>query len=226
MPLKSLSAAATSATTTISLLESAAPEGILELGYCTWQPASKLDVAVAPNTTRLLLILDGILECVTEHTEARVLPREFLRLDGSVHARLSNLSQSDSLTALDLRLAQYGGSMPLETHQCYFSEDERENKLCVAATPDGDHRRLTLNAPFEVLITKLGRYDTVVLENPQNRPHIVLVLRGLASINTVSTEEHAPALVSQESTLTITGLRRCEVVAIRPRVSDQAITDT
>ena len=184
-----------------------------ELGLRIWDPAGVYTVP-DDGLVHLLYVLDGILSCEPATDLSRVLPREVLRIHGGASRTLKNPSRSDPATAVQLTLAPADGTT-MSTRHHYFSDDQKDNKLCRIAAFERDGRTLGTRAPVDVYLTALGRYDTVLLDRHADQPLLVMCPRGKVTVNTAPIGAHDPALSIETESASIVGLRPCTVLIIR-----------
>ncbi len=188
-------------------------ECVVEVGVREW-PASSLHVTADDGLVHLFYVLDGILACKLSTHLIRVLPREVLRIGSSDERVLENPSRSDTTTAIQLSLVPEDGTS-LSTRHHYFSDDEKDNKLCRVAAFERDGRTLSTKAPVDICLTTLGRYDTLLLDRNIRQPMLVLCARGKATVNTVTVSAGDAAMSIETDTATIVGLRPCTILTIR-----------
>lgn len=186
---------------------------VAELGLRVWQPAS-VHTTVDDGFVHLFYVLDGILGCEPMPDLTRILPREVLRVGGADERTLENSSRSDTATAVQITLIPTD-SKPLSTRHHYFSDDQKDNKLCRIAARERDGRTLATGAPVDVYLTTLGRYDTVLLDRHANQPLLIMCPLGKITVNAQPISAHDPAISVEAETATVTGLRPCTVLIIR-----------
>ena len=186
---------------------------VVDLGLRVWQPLG-VHHTVDDGLVHLFYITDGILGCEPMPHPTRVLPREVLRVGGADERTLENPSRSDTTTAVHLTLKPVDNT-PLSTRHHYFSDDQKDNKLCRIGARERDGRTLAVRAPLDVYLATLGRYDTVLLDRHANQPLLILCPRGKATVNTIPINASDPAISVETDTATVVGLRPCTVLIMR-----------
>ncbi|MEM7083359.1 MAG: hypothetical protein AAF465_11560 [Pseudomonadota bacterium] len=191
---------------------------LVELGLRTWPP-SGAHVTTDDGLIHLFYVLDGILTCKRSTHLSRVLPREVLRIGGADERVLDNPSRSDSALAIHVTLAP-DDSTPLSTRHHYFSDDQKDNKLCHIAARERNGRTLATGAPLDLYLTTLGRYETVLLDRADDQPLLIQCISGEATINGTPANLDTQSIEIDGPTATITGSRHCTVLIIRGQASD------
>ncbi len=186
---------------------------VVDLGIRVWQP-SGTHQTVDDGLVHLFYIVDGILGIEPMPFPTRVLPREVLRIGASDERILENPSRSDTTTAVQLTLRP-ADDTALSTRHHYFSDDQKDNKLCRIAARNRDGRTLAIGTPVDVYLAALGRYDTVLLDRHADQPLLVMCPRGAATVNTVPVTADSPAVSVDTDTGMVVGTRPCTVLIIR-----------
>lgn len=186
---------------------------VAELGLRVWPP-SGVHTTVDDGLIHLFYLLDGILGCEPMPYLTRVLPREVLRIGGIDERKLENPSRSDTTEAVQITLRPVDKE-PVSTRHHYFSDDQKDNKLCRIAARERDGPTLAIRAPVDVYLTTLGKYDTVLLDRNDDQPLLVLCPRGSATVNMAPISAGEPAISVESDTATVTGINPCTVLIIR-----------
>jgi hypothetical protein len=186
---------------------------VVDLGLRVWQPLG-VHQTVDDGLVHLFYITEGILGCEPMPYPTRVLPREVIRVGGSDERSLENPSRSDTTTAVHLTLRPTD-STPLSTRHHYFSDDQKDNKLCRIGARERDGRTLAIGAPVDVYLTTLGRYDTVLLDRHAHQSLLIMCPRGKVSLDTIPVTAGDAAIAVKNDTATVVGLGPCTVLIIR-----------
>ena len=186
---------------------------VVELGLREWPP-SGTHTTVDDGLVHLFYLLDGILGCEPMPFLTRVLPREVLRVGAHDEITLENPSRSDTTEAIQITLKPVD-SRPVSIRHHYFSDDQKDNQLCRVAARERDGRTLATNAPVDVYLTTLGKYDTVLLDRQPDQPLLILCPRGQATVNLQPLTAADPAVSVDTETATVTGISPCTVLIIR-----------
>lgn len=181
----------------------------------TLPPDHSIDIALQPDDCRLFFVLDGIVSFSTNEQTLRVLPREVLRSDGSDALSVSNDSKADATTYLQVNLLRSSSKSRLPFYHRYFSDDTKENHLCKIATEHGDNSTFRTDAKAELRLATLKKYDTVVLQRPENEQVYAVTLRGTVMAGDQVLPALTAANLGSESSIMITGKNDSEVLTIR-----------
>lgn len=186
---------------------------VVDLGLRVWPPTG-VHSTVDDGFIHLFYLLDGILGCEPMPYLTQVLPREVLRVGASGEVTLENPSRSDTTEAVQITLRP-ADDTPVSIRHHYFSDDQKDNKLCRVAARERDGPTLETRSPVDVYLTTLGKYDTVLLDRHENQPLLVMCPRGSATVNMVPVSVAEPAVSVDSDTATVTGISPCTVLIIR-----------
>ena len=93
-----------------------------------------------------------------------------------------------------------------------FPAEERQGKLRVVASPDGRDGSLTIHQNARVFLTTLGAGDQVTHTLAPGRHAWIQVLRGATKLDDIDLAAGDGAAVSEQSLVTITGVKASEVM--------------
>jgi len=139
-------------------------------------------------------------------------PAEVFSLTG-LQTRIAQ-DAADLSNELDLRFERLDPSLDLPERRGSFSEPERDNILCLLASPDGRFGSLPINAAVQIYTSALGA-DQAITFRP--KPDQKLWLRpscGRLAINATEIGAGELALVTDESEIQILGLSDSEFVLL------------
>jgi len=169
------------------------------------------------HSHRDMEIITYILSGALEHRDSMgngsvIRPGDVQRMtagSGVSHSEF-NPSESEPVHLLQIWIMPNARNLAPGYEQKLFSEEERQGKLRLIASPDGSEGSVKINQDARVYAS-IAEPDTKLTHGlEQNRYGWLQVARGNVSVNDVELNQGDGAAVSNESTLTISAHDRAE----------------
>ena len=151
-------------------------------------------------------VLDGELEHKDSMGNGEVLrPGEFQRISagtGITHSEF-NPSEKHATHFYQIWLRPEQRDLKPSYEQKAFASSDRQNKLQLVASNDGENGSLLIHQDVRIYLTDLSRGNEIEHSIPENRHVWVQVLRGSADVNGHSLATGDAAALSDESELSL-----------------------
>jgi hypothetical protein len=186
----------------------------VQLRLADFNSIKPADIEAAPGSCQLLIVIKGILSCYAKDSEFRLLPKEVCCADSDQPLRLASASRSEPAICIQLSIKKTERDKNLPFVSRYISDDLKENRLYEITSRGGSGRALNIGAPHKIYLTRLNKYETVLLQNQNEKPIIVLPLTGSISVNGQAHEALDDPEELVDATLTVTGQVSAEALIV------------
>ncbi len=159
-------------------------------------------------------VLEGALQHKDSMGNGEVLrPGEFQRMSAGTGIRHSefNPSATEPVHLYQIWLLPRTSGIQPSYEQKFFADEQKQGKLRIVASPDGEAGSLTIHQDAKIYLAKLGAGESVSHELLTGRHAWLQVLRGSVSVNGTELETSDGVAVSQEPGLMIVGQQPAEV---------------
>jgi redox-sensitive bicupin YhaK (pirin superfamily) len=160
-------------------------------------------------------VLEGALEHKDSMGNGEVLrPGEFQRMSAGTGVRHSefNPSATEPVHLYQIWLLPQRNGIQPSYEQKFFSDDEKQDRLRIVASPDGAEGSLTIHQDVRVFLSSLNTGKSVDHKMLPGRHAWLQVLHGSIRVNGTFLETSDGLAVSEERSLTIVGERPAEVM--------------
>jgi len=160
-------------------------------------------------------VLEGALEHKDSMGNGEVLrPGEFQRMSAGTGIRHSefNPSATEPVHLYQIWLLPRSKGIKPSYEQKFFSAEQKQGKLRVVASPDGDDGSLTIHTDARVYLSTLKSGESVNHEIAAGRHAWLQVLRGAVRVNGTLLETSDGVAVSDERLLAIAAERPAEIM--------------
>jgi redox-sensitive bicupin YhaK (pirin superfamily) len=123
-----------------------------------------------------------------------------------------NASNTDPVHLLQIWIMPDRGGIEPSYEQKSFSPEEKQGKLRVIASPDGENGSVTIHQHAKLYVSLLAPGEKVTHDLPQGRYAWLQVAKGSIELNGKQLQQGDGAAVSEEQKLTIEGKQDAEVL--------------
>jgi hypothetical protein len=123
-----------------------------------------------------------------------------------------NASDTDPVHLLQIWILPDRGAIEPSYEQKSFPTEEKQGKLRVIASPDGENGSVTIHQDAKLYVTLLAPGQKVTHDLPQGRYAWLQVAKGAVELNGKLLQQGDGAAISEEQKLTIEGKQDAEVL--------------
>jgi len=123
-----------------------------------------------------------------------------------------NASDTDPVHLLQIWILPNRRGIEPSYEQKTFLREEKEGKLRVIASPDGENGSVTIHQDAKLYVSLLAPREKVTHDLPENRYAWLQVAKGSVELNGKLLQQGDGAAVSEEKKLTIEGKKDAEVL--------------
>jgi quercetin 2,3-dioxygenase len=123
-----------------------------------------------------------------------------------------NASDTDPVHLLQIWIMPDRGGIEPSYEQKSFPTEEKQGKLRVIASPDGENGSVTIHQDAKLYVSLLAPGEKVTHDLPQGRYAWLQVAKGSIELNGKQLQQGDGAAVSEEQKLTIEGKQDAEVL--------------
>lgn len=167
------------------------------------------------NMEIISYVLSGALEHKDSMGNGEVLrPGEFQRISagsGITHSEF-NPSADDPVHFYQIWLVPNQRDIEPSYEQREFSDSEKQDRLRLVASPNGDEGSLKIHADANVYLSRLSKNTEVTTELESNRYGWLQVISGTVTANGKSLSQSDGAAITDETTLSIVASEGAEIM--------------